>query len=299
MLSPRRSVTSAISLSLVILVAAVARAQQPAAPAAPARGPGNTSWAPNGSEARARASAESKLVFYEFHAEGCGNCKRMDALLYPAFDFEALLVSMVPVKLAIESPEGKEIADRYAIHDTPAILITTPEGRLVFRVQGFRDAPDFYAHVQKDLRTYREFARRIESQDVGALSGEEAYATGRELYARMDPQAALPRLKRATVAPETRRGLRASAFEGLAAVQFDLGLSAEARRSIDQAIATTKSPDQRERAELFRAQIPLFENKPAEALVLYKKFEKDHPTSKYLDRVKSFIERLEHPTPKS
>ena len=51
--------------------------------------------------------------------------------------------------------------------------------------------------------------------------------------------------------------------------------------------------DHKQRAELFRAQIPLSENKPDEALALYRKFAKDHPDSKYMDRVRSFIDKLE------
>ncbi len=47
-------------------------------------------------------------MFLEFVKEDCGNCKRMDTLLYPAFDFEALLIAMVPVKVDLDSPLGKE-----------------------------------------------------------------------------------------------------------------------------------------------------------------------------------------------
>jgi tetratricopeptide (TPR) repeat protein len=265
----------------------------------PVQSPGNAQWAANAAEARARAAEQHKLVYVELDSQGCGNCKRMDALLYPAFDFEALLVPMVPLKLALESSEGTQMAQHYGISQAPAVLITTPEGRLVFRVEGFRDAPDFYGHARKDLDAYRQFARRIDAQDISKLPAAEAFATGRELYSRFDPAAARPRLRRATVAPDASPALKASAFEGLAAVELDLGEPEQARRSIERTIALTKNGDQRERAELFRAQIPLSQNKPEEALVLYKKFRKDHPSSRYLDKVKSFIERLERPAPKS
>jgi outer membrane PBP1 activator LpoA protein len=79
------------------------------------------------------------------------------------------------------------------------------------------------------------------------------------------------------------------------AVELELGDPAASRRAIDQLIATTKNPDQKERAELFAAQIPLAQNKPAEALALYKKFATDHPNSKYIERVQSFIARLSNP----
>ncbi len=288
---------SAALLAAAVALPTPAQQPDPGSPApsseTPATSPGKTAWAKDPEQARARAAAEKKLVYYEFDSPDCGNCRRMQALLYPAFDFEALLIGMVPVKVSYDSPEAKPLQERYRVSEAPSVLITTPEGRLVFLMQGFKDSSDFYAHAHKDLDAYRQFARKIDGQNLDALSAEEALSTGRELYERSDPKAALPRLRRASVAPEPGPGVREIALEGLAAVEFDLGDAAASRKSIDRLIATTKSPDQKERAELFRAQIPLSENKPAEALAFYQKFARDHPDSKYIDRVRSFIERLE------
>jgi tetratricopeptide (TPR) repeat protein len=264
---------------------------------APVKSPGNAEWAQTAEEARKRAATDSQLVFYEFDSPGCDDCIRMQRLLYPAFDFEALLIGMVPVKLRYDFPEAKPLQETYGVATAPSILITTPEGRLVFLMEGFKDAPDFYAHVRKDLDLYRQFAKKIDAQDVATLSANEALATGYELFARKDPKAALPRLKRASVAPNPGAGVREGALENLAAVELDLGDAAASRKSIDQLIALTKNPDQKQRAELFRAQIPLSQNKPEEALALYRKFVKDHPDSKYVERVQSFIVRLSPGSP--
>jgi tetratricopeptide (TPR) repeat protein len=297
------------ALAGLVLIAPLGFGQQAPAPtptaappgssSGPVRSPGNADWASDVNQARAKAAAENKLVYYEFDRPNCGDCRRMDALLYPAFDFEALLIGMVPVKLGLDSSEGKELATRYHITDTPSVLITSPEGRLVFLMQGFKTAGDFYRHAHTDLDAYRKFALRVDSQDIAHLSAEEAYKTGRELYSRLDYQAALPRLKRAATAPGATPTLRASALEGLAATELELGQYKQAAESIDQLIATTKDPAQRERAELFRAGIPLAQGNPDEALALYRKFEKDHPGSKYLEQVRSFIARLEAAEPKS
>ena len=91
-------------------------------------------------------------VYLEFDRADCGPCQRMDALLYPAFDFEALLIPMVPVKLSLESPEGQELARRYGIREAPSILVTTPEGRLVFLMQGFTNTREFYARIHPGPR---------------------------------------------------------------------------------------------------------------------------------------------------
>ena len=280
---------------LLLALASAAAAQEiPPEANRPVTSPGNAVWAATLDEARVRAAAEEKLVFLEFESPECGNCQRMDNLLYPAFDFEALLIGMVPVKLSLESTEGAELGARYGIAETPAVLITSPEGRLVFRMEGFQNAPDFYRHAHQDLDAYRKFARRVEAQDIRKLSADEALETGRELYLRVDPAAALPRLKRVIADPKAAPGQREEAREILAAVEFDLGQPKASRQTIDRLIATTKSPERRERAELFRAQIPLAENKPAEAIALFRKFRKDHPTSRHIARVDEILEKLAH-----
>jgi tetratricopeptide (TPR) repeat protein len=257
------------------------------------KSPGNAAWAETVDEARAKAAAENKLVYYEFDSPSCADCHRMQSLLYPAFDFEALLIGMVPVKVRYDFPESKPLQELYGVSGSPAVLITNPDGRLVFLMNGFKDAPDFYRHAHKDLDLYRQFVKKLDSQAVATMSANEALATGRELFARKDPKTAVTYLERATVAPNPGQGARETALEILAAAQLELGDAAASRKSIDQLIATTKNPDQKERAELFRAQIPLSQNRPDEALALYKKFVKEHPDSKYRERVQSFIARLE------
>ncbi|HEY2798831.1 MAG TPA: hypothetical protein VGK26_13145 [Thermoanaerobaculia bacterium] len=257
------------------------------------KSPGNAEWAASADEARTRAAAQHKLVFYEFVSQGCGECGRMEGLLYPAFDFEALLIGMVPVRVDLVSKSGSELSDLYSIKETPSVAIATPTGRLVFLMQGFKTQGDFFAHVHKSLDTYRAWATTIDAQDVSSLGATEAFQSARQLFARFDFAEARPRFQRASVAPDATPAIRDAAKEGLAAAELQLGDPAKARTTIDGLITKTKDPEVKERAELFRAQIPLAMNQPEEALNLYKKFEKDHPQSKYKEQVRGLITRLE------
>ncbi|HEU5248929.1 MAG TPA: hypothetical protein VFW15_02990, partial [Thermoanaerobaculia bacterium] len=207
--------------------------------------------------------------------------------------FEALLVSSIPVKIDLESPEGKAIAARYSIDQAPAVLITTPEGRLVFLMQGFMNQADFFRHANGAIAGYRTWAKKIAAQDVAKLSAKEAFDSGNELYHRSDPGAALPRLRRAATAPGASRKQREDALELVAAVELDAGQPAASRKTIEDLLTTTKDRHRRERAELFRAQIPLAENRPAEALALFRKFQKEHPTSPHREEVNQLIARLQ------
>jgi tetratricopeptide (TPR) repeat protein len=283
----------AVTLALLGFASALG-AQEPApADKDPVKTPGNAAWADSANAARAAAASKGKLVFVEFDGgPDCGHCQRMDYLLYRALDFENLLLSMVPVKLPMDSPDGKELARRYGIQSAPAILITSPEGRLAFLMEGFNNAPEFYQKVKADLDYYRRFTRHVESQDIPNLPAREALATGIELYRRSDPGSALPRLARAVAAPDATPAERDQAREELAAVQLELKQVAEARRTTDALLRTTKDPKRRERAEIFRAQLPLHEGRPAEAIRQLQKFVADHPDSEYTAGVKSLLEQL-------
>ena len=300
-----------VSLIPVVLFAALALPQKaatpaPAPPASPdasapmssdsSLGPGKVLWATSAAEAAERATKDNKFVFLEFTKKECGNCKRMDGLIYPAFDFEALLVPMVPVKVDLESPIGKEFAARYGIEDAPAVLITTPEGRMVFLMAGFFNQGDFFRHASSAVDGYRKFARQIDSQNIAKLSVKEALETGNELYRRSDPGAALPRLRRAVAVPGATTGEREDALELLAAVELDLGQAGTSKQTIERLLNSTKDRARRERAEIFRAQIPLTENRPLEALALFHKFQKDHPSSPHIQRVNDLVQRLEERT---
>jgi hypothetical protein len=277
---------------LAALGSGVLRAQQPdIQPNPTVNSPGNAQWAASPAEAKSRAAAEGKLVFYEFDRPQCGNCVRMDTLLYPAFDFEALLIQMVPVKVSLDSPEGQELARRYNLTDAPALLVTTPQGRGVFTMVGFSNIDDFYPHIRTDLDAYRTFARKLETQDIAKLPARDAYETGAELYQRNDPAAALPRLRRVVSARDATASIREEARELLAAVELDLGQVASSRATIERLIATTHDSLRRQRGELFRAQLPLAENKPAESLALFRKFLKDHPNSPYRKQVSDMLEK--------
>ncbi len=298
---PRTFRIGSIALSLCLAVTALAAQEQSTTPPPSSNkrvlSPGNARWAESLDQARARATADKQLVFIEFASPDCGDCRRMQSLLYPAFDFEALLIGMVPVQVRYDSDESKPLQQRYGVSQSPSVLITTPEGRLVFLMEGFKNGPDFYSHVRPDLDAYRKFVKKMEATDRGTASAADALAIGRELYARSDVRTALPWLQRASIAPDPGPGVRETALEGVAAAQLELNDPVASRKSIDKLIAIVKNQNMKERAELFRAQLPLAQGNPEEALALYRQFLKDHPKSQYVEQVQGLIAKLESTSP--
>jgi len=121
----------------------------------------------------------------------------------PHAELEAIMASSIPVKIDIESPEGKAIAARYSIEEAPAVLITTPQGRLVFLMQGFMNQGEFFRHAYAAIAGYRKWAKEIDVQNVASLSAKEAFDSGNELYHRSDDDEATVRHRMAVYVRDT------------------------------------------------------------------------------------------------
>ena len=201
-------VATALLLSGTVSAAAGQSSQPPSQQAAPAQAPpavtspGNAKWAASPDEAKALAASTGKFVYLEFERPECGQCQRMDALLYPAFDFEALLINMVPVKLSLDSAEGKELGRRYGSAKLPPCSSRARKGASSSSCRGLHGTNEFYQHVRQDLAAYRAFPKRIEAQDIATLAPKEALDTGRELYAAIRSRR---RACRASAAPSRHR----------------------------------------------------------------------------------------------
>jgi thioredoxin-like negative regulator of GroEL len=292
----RYFVTRILPALFAAALSAGAGAQQPAAPgpASPAT-PGNALWAETVDEARVRAEKENKLVYVEFESPNCGQCRRMDALLYPALDFEQLMAGMVPVKIDLGAPMAAELTKRYGIQEAPAVLVTTPSGRSVFAMQGFENAPEFYREIYRAMQDHKSLERRLETQDINNLPPGEALQTGAELYNRSDPTAALPRLRRAAMAKDSPPATRDNAMELLARSQLELDQVTQAEQTLQKLVSSTKDPVRRERAALLLAQAPFAANRPEEGVRRLQQFLKDYPNSSEAPAVKEMLARLSAP----
>ena len=272
------------AIVLFVSAAAIAAPENPPAPdpapsPAHATTPGKAVWEPTYEKARARATSEGKLVFIEFTGEGCGNCVRMDSLLYPAVNFEMTLLRMVPVKLDRTVGEGAALAERYGITESPAVLILSSGGALVFRVNGFDQAPAFYAHVRESMAAWDKIHVRMIHEPEFIGDPKEELALGTELALRYDPEEAAPRFERASEAPGADAATRDLALTYLASARFKLKKYTESRATLGKILLVSKDADLREQAELFVSQIALAEGKRAEARRTVMAFLRDHPGS--------------------
>ena len=242
--------------------------------------PGKAIWEATYAKARERAARDTKVVFVEFTEPGCGNCARMEALLYPAANFEMMLLRMVPVKLDRTSAEAAPIAERYGITESPAALVVSPGGALIFRVNGFDNPGEFYGHVQQSMAEWDKLHLRMIHEPEFRDDPKQELALGTALALRFDPEEAAPRFARAAGSKAADPATRDLARTYLASAQFKMKKYEDARATIAEILETSRDPQVREQAELFRGEIAIAEGRREEARRTIVAFLRDHPESK-------------------
>ena len=95
-------------------------------------------------EAKELAGQEGKLIFVDAYTTWCGPCKRMSKNVFTKDDVGAFYNStFVNVKLDMEKGEGRDFQRQYRVSAFPTLLFINAEGKVVHRVVGGMDVPNF------------------------------------------------------------------------------------------------------------------------------------------------------------
>jgi len=101
-------------------------------------------------DARAKAKAENKHLFFDAYAVWCGPCKAMDKEVYSDPEIgNYFRQKFVALKVDMEQGEGPELAKKLSsIDGYPSLLFFNPDGSLAKTILGSRKREDFLAEAK-------------------------------------------------------------------------------------------------------------------------------------------------------
>jgi thiol-disulfide isomerase/thioredoxin len=107
-----------------------------------------TAWA----AAHTKAKGEGKLFFVDAYATWCGPCKWMDKNVFTdASVGQYFNANFINLKLDMESADGKNFGQKYAVSAYPTFLFINETGEVVYKIEGSMPADEFLKEAQLAL----------------------------------------------------------------------------------------------------------------------------------------------------
>jgi thioredoxin-like negative regulator of GroEL len=206
-------------------------------------------WEKKFDEALRIAKRSGKPLVVDFWAEWCGWCHRLDRTTYADPAVIRRAQDFVPVKVNTEGSRRElELSAKYGVRSLPTILFLSPQGRQLFRLNGFQGPGQF----PRTLDAARQVAGRVMAWEAALDADPEDAAAGlglgRHLYEQEYFEEAQGLLRRAVqhdseVHVEDRREAR-MLLAILAHLTRDFG---EAERLVKEALSLGPDPDEQPR----------------------------------------------------
>jgi thiol-disulfide isomerase/thioredoxin len=130
-----------------------------------------------------QAAAQKKIVFIDFYTTWCGPCKMLDRTTWQDPAVVSLLTEKT-IPLKVDAEKETALAERYKIDAYPTLLLVKPDGSVLDRLVGYRDAPTFTTEFNATLAGKTALTRAQEA--VAATAKEDFHSQVQARYKLAD-----------------------------------------------------------------------------------------------------------------
>jgi thioredoxin-like negative regulator of GroEL len=266
--------SSALALSL--LLAGAAREAPPPLPPPP-----TIRWERNFDEALKKARKAGKPVIVDFWADWCAWCHRLDKNTYADPWVARKAQEFVAVKVNTEgSRKDVDVAVRYHVTSLPTVVFLSPEGRQLFRMNGYQGPGQFPRTLEGALQAARtvmswEEALARDPDDPRAL-----LALGSHLFDQEYFDESRDLLQKA-VARDLEAGLdeRRRARMLLAIIEHVTRNFGEAERLVKEALSLQPGPEDQPKLLFVLGRTYLSSGRQAEGVATFEVIVREYPQS--------------------
>lgn len=266
--------SSALALSL--LLAGAAREAPPPLPPPP-----TIKWEKNFDDALKKARRTGKPLIVDFWADWCAWCHRLDKNTYADPWVARKAQEFVAVKVNTEgSRKDVDVAVRYHVNSLPTVVFLSPEGRQLFRMNGYQGPGQFPRTLEGALQA----ARTVMSwEDALARDPDDPrplLALGSHLFDQEYFDESRDLLQRA-VARDGEAGLdeRRRARMLLAIIEHVIRNFGEAERLVKEALSLKPGPEDQPKLLFVLGRTYLSSGRQAEGVATFEVIVREYPQS--------------------
>ncbi len=114
-----------------------------------------------------QAGEQKRIVFVDFFTTWCGPCKMLDRTTWQD-DAVAALLREKTIPLKIDAEKETALARRYEIEAYPTLLLVKPDGKVLDRLVGYRNATTFISEFKDALAGKTSLMRAREQAGAAA-----------------------------------------------------------------------------------------------------------------------------------